>query len=73
MQDNNENKEEMTLAKVPTGLLWSMFALGVTSVLVKYVWNDLMPSIGSLPQLTFIQAFELTVLCDMLFKTPRMT
>lgn len=39
------------------------------SLPVMWLWNGLMPAIFKLPEITFLQALGLNILCGILFKS----
>jgi hypothetical protein len=41
----------------------------IATLSVMWLWNDLMPTLFGLRQITFVQALELSVLSSLLFKT----
>lgn len=59
-----------------TKLLLFLMALCVSIIIsvlfslpVMWLWNGLMPAIFKLPEITFLQALGLNILCGILFKS----
>ncbi len=59
-----------------TKLLLFLMALCVSIIIsvlfslpVMWLWNGLMPAIFKLPEITFLQALGLNILCSILFKS----
>ena len=59
-----------------TKLLLFLMALCISIIIsvlfslpVMWLWNGLMPAIFKLPEITFLQALGLNILCGILFKS----
>lgn len=48
-------------------ILIFVFVCSISSVLVFFLWNEIMPVIFDLPTISFWQAYGLTLLCKLLF------
>lgn len=40
------------------------------SVIIFFLWNALLPAIFGLVKITFMQALGISILCNIMFKTP---
>ena len=51
-------------------VVFALLLAAICSLPVWLLWNWFMPTIFGLKSITFMQAFGLTALCDLLFKSP---
>lgn len=51
------------------GLISAVLLGAVTGLVIMFVWNAVIPEVFGLPAIGFIQAWLLTILCSLLFKT----
>ena len=63
------NKVLVAALVVLGGALTMAFACLFTSVLVWFLWNNVVPDLFHGPTITFFQAFCLNWLCGILFQT----
>lgn len=60
----------LAILTIYLGFFFTILLLSAVSALpVKWLWNDLMPDIFKLPQITFLQAWGLSLLSGFLFKS----